>query len=225
MNHHPFDAIIFDLDGTLIDTETADFEACRILFEENGQSLCMDDWARRIVGIMDGYDSLLEELAHRLGNGSRKEQLWQRLRELWPVTLQNIGLMPGVNHLLPQLAAAGYLLGIATASDRDWANRWLSHFSLTPYFRAVATGDDVPSNKPAPDVYLFAAAQLGVNPNRCLVFEDSAAGTRAASAAGMTVVAVATPLTKNHDFSQAHAVVPGLDRVTPEWVSRVKTGF
>jgi HAD superfamily hydrolase (TIGR01509 family) len=218
MNNLPFEAIVFDFDGTLIDTETADFSACKMLYEELGADLTLEHWATEVVGIQDGYDILFNELIRHSHNGLSKTDLWQRIHQLWELTLQDMGLMPGVKRLLPELQAAGYPLAIATASDRAWVNRWLDHFNLATYFRVIATGDDVTQNKPAPDVYLLAAAKLGVQPARCLVFEDSMAGTCSAKSAGMRVVAVPSPITQSLDFSQADRVVAGLRQVTTNWI-------
>jgi HAD superfamily hydrolase (TIGR01509 family) len=219
MTYRPFEALIFDLDGTLIDTETADFTACKLLYEEHGAILTLEHWAEIIVGIMNGYDELFDELIQWSHNGITKDELWQRIHQLWDQTLQGMSLMPGVESLLPKLHAAGYPIGIATASDRAWADRWLTHFNLTFFFQAIATGDDIVHNKPAPDVYLLAATQLGVRPERCLVFEDSQAGTQSAKAAGMTVVAVPSPITKSLDFSQADEIIYGLHNVSVEWIA------
>lgn len=213
-----FDAIIFDHDGTLIDTERADLEACQRLYQEYGAEITVEYWAENIVGHMGGYEFILTELIQRNGHGATRDTLWQRFKELWSVSLENVGLMPGVANLLPTLHAAGYPLAVATASDRAWARRWLTRFELWSYFQVIATGDDVIHNKPAPDVYLFAAAQLGVKPERCLVFEDSLAGLKAAKAAGMTVVAVPSHLTKTLNFSQADSIIYGLDNITVEWI-------
>lgn len=221
MHHLPFDAIIFDHDGTLIDTETPDYRACTMLCEEIGQTVTLERWAEMIVGRQYGYEQLFEELICRNGNGLTRETLWRRLRELWQITLQNVELMPGVLSLLPLLQQTGYPLAVATAADRAWVTRWLAEFQLTSYFRVVANRDDVTNNKPAPDVYLFAADRLGVSPARCLVFEDSLAGLQAARAAGMVVVAVPTPITSSLNFSSAHATITGLDQVTITWLEEL----
>jgi len=218
-----FDAIIFDHDGTLIDTESPDFEACKMLCQELGLTLTLEYWAERIVGRMDGYDSFFEELAQASPNGDTPADLWERLKALWQVTFEDVQLMPGVTQLLPQLQAAGYSLGVATASDRAWANRWLGNFNLLPYFKVIATNNDITHNKPAPDVYLFAADQLGIKPERCLVFEDSVAGMESAKAAGMTVIAVPNHLTKTLDFSRADAIVNGLENVSVDWIETLRT--
>lgn len=222
MTHLPFEAIIFDHDGTLIDTETPDFEACRILCHEHGIALPVEAWAAKVVGRLNGYDQLFDELITAHGtNHLTRDDLWRRLKELWPITLAGTTLMPGVETLLPDLRKEGYRLAVATASDQRWVSRWLEKFQLRPYFEAVSCGDQVAHNKPAPDVYLRAANLLNVSPRRCLVFEDSWVGVQAAKAAGMTVIAVPTPVTRSLNFDQSDGVIEGLDRVSAAWIAQL----
>ncbi len=219
MSNPPFEAIIFDHDGTLVDTETPDFRAWEMLYQEHGATIALERWAATAVGHMDGYDPLFNDLIVQNGNGHlTKTSLHQRLKALWSITLETVELMPGVEEILPQLQARNYPLAVATASDRAWVTRWLTRFNLQSYFQVVATQDDIVNNKPAPDVYLFAAAQLGVKPERCLVFEDSLAGLQAAKAAGMTVVAVPNRVTQSLDFSRADAIISGLPEISVEWI-------
>jgi HAD superfamily hydrolase (TIGR01509 family) len=214
----PFDAIIFDHDGTLVDTERADLETCRILYQEHGIQFTEEYWARHIVGYLGGYDVVLDDLSGRNGHGPAREDVWKRFKEIWSITSESIKLMPGVAGLLPQLHSRGYPMAVATASDREWVKRWFTRLELWPYFQAIATSDDVARNKPAPDVYLFAAAQLGVKPERCLVFEDSVPGLTAAKAAGMTVVVIPTPQTRAMDYSLADAMIDSLETITADWI-------
>jgi HAD superfamily hydrolase (TIGR01509 family) len=225
MKQRPFEAIIFDHDGTLIDTESPDLRACQMLYNELDAPFNQKRWAETVVGSMDGYNVLFTELIQWSDNGLSRDALWKRLRALWKVTYENVELMPGVKSLLSQLHVAGYPLGVASASDRDWIVRWLTSFDLLPYFQIIASSDDVSRNKPAPDIYLFAAAQLEVEPERCLVFEDSLTGVQAAKSAGMVVVAVPNIITRQLDFSHADAVVEGLADVTPEWIVELGARF
>ena len=222
MKNLPYDAIIFDFDGTLIDTESPDFRGCELLFAEHGLTLDVKIWAEKIVGHTTGYDDLFASILTTSQNGLTADSLRKRLKELWATTFTQVELMPGVDRLIPQLSNAGFPLAIATASDKAWVNRWLGQHSLLSYFHAIATRDDVEHNKPAPDVYLFAASQLGVKPERCLVFEDSVAGMQSAKAAGMTVIAVPSPVTKSLNFSRADGLVDGLTQVTINWIERLK---
>jgi HAD superfamily hydrolase (TIGR01509 family) len=221
MTTHPYQAVIFDLDGTLINTEAADYEAFQQLCQEIGATVSMEAWADKVVGVVGGYNALLDQLVSQTNHGLTKEKLWQRIHQLWELTLPNMNLMPGAIALLTDLHTAGYPLAIASASDRNWVNRWLAHFSLTPYFQTITTGDDVTHNKPAPDIYLYTAAQLGARPEACLVFEDSLAGATAAVAAGMTVVAVPSPVTRHVDFSRANHIIPSLNHVSAAWVNNL----
>ena len=209
-----FDAIIFDHDGTLVDTESPDFQACKMLFDEFGVPLTLEGWAAKAVGITDGYNDLFDDVIGSCDNGISKADLWQRLRELWQITYQHVELMPGVSELLPELKRAGYLLGVATASDRRWADRWLTHFDLLPHFQVIATSDDVVHNKPAPDVYLYAGVTGDYNPAHI----NSVAGVHAAKSAGMTAIAVPSHVTKSMDFSLADGTVGGLETVTLDWI-------
>ncbi len=221
MNKLPFEAIIFDHDGTLVDTEIADFLACKMLFDELGASLTLDTWANEVIGHANGYEIILTQLIKQHAQQLSIEVLLKRVKELWAITQSEIKLTAGVTELLPQLQRVGYPLAVASASNYNWVSRWLDQFNLRSYFSVIATRDDVSHSKPAPDVYLFAADQLGVQPNRCLVFEDSIVGLQAARAAGMVVVAVPTQLTKVSDFSQANIIIDSLQAVTLEWLEQV----
>ena len=104
-------------------------------------------------------------------------------------------MRPGVIDLLEAGQAAGLGLAVASSSDRAWINRWLAHHGILDQFQCVRTRDDVERVKPSPELFLSAAACLGVDPAECVVFEDSPNGMRAAAAAGMRCVAVPTELT------------------------------
>ncbi len=220
MNQFSFAAIIFDLDGTLIDTESADFEACQILCQEYGLPLSEAYWAEHVVGHMGGYDFIFSELMRHNGHGLTLNTLRHRLRELWTITLSDVQLRPGVTGLLPALHQAGYPLALATASDRAWVERWFNQFNLWPYFKVIATRENVTHSKPAPDVYLYTAAQLGVAPESCLVFEDSMPGLKAAKAAAMTVVITPSHAIHHLDFSQADELLENLQEISVDWIEQ-----
>jgi HAD superfamily hydrolase (TIGR01509 family) len=220
VNHSSFEAIIFDHDGTLVDTETPDFEACRMLCQEYNLTLSEDYWADIVVGRIGGYDTLYHNLFEP--TGITLNYMKQRLEQLWTITLRNTELMPGVIELLAQLSTHGYRLAVATAADRAWVEQWLGHFKITSFFDSISTSDDIVNNKPAPDVYLHAAQQLGIAPQKCLVFEDSPVGVQAARAAQMTVVAVPNRVTRNLKFEHAHSVVrAGLAGVNLDWIASI----
>lgn len=179
-----FDAVIFDLDGTLVDTERLAMDATVAAFDAMG-FFVESDFLHDLVGkdlptgeklIAAKYPDLdLADLDRRVAAAMQKE-----LRSGMP-------LKPGVRELLTQI---GQPKAIATSSSREGAHRKVAQAGLTTFFQHVVTLDDVLRAKPSPDPYLLAAKLLGVAPNRCLVFEDSEVGAAAAHSAGMRVVQV-----------------------------------
>lgn len=179
-----FDAVIFDLDGTLIDTERLAMTATHAAFQAMGFSVDtaflhdlvgkdMPTGERLIAARYPGLD--LADLDRRVASAMNHE------------LLSGMPLKPGVRDLLIQIRQPK---AIATSSSRKGAVRKVAQAGLTADFQHLITLDDVSRAKPAPDPYLLAAKLLGVSPARCLVFEDSEVGAEAAHAAGMRVVQV-----------------------------------
>lgn len=185
---HAFDAVVFDLDGTLVDTEAlcnaAGFEACAALGVPVSRAFFeglagIDDRTRATLieaetGVPVDYAAFLAEWDRRC---TRRFQ-------------EGIPVKDGAVALLDRLAGAGLPLALATSSRRGPAAEKLEGAGLARYFPVVVTFDDVAAPKPAPDAYLEAARRLGHPPARLLAFEDSETGARAARAAGLTVVQV-----------------------------------
>jgi HAD superfamily hydrolase (TIGR01509 family) len=124
--------------------------------------------------------------------------------------------MPGARELIAALHERGYPLAIASSSPLWQIEAVVERLNLRGMLAAVASGEEVPHGKPAPDVYLLAAERLGVPPARCLALEDSGPGTIAAKAAGMCVIAVPSAETAGHSFEHADLVLPSLVGALPE---------
>ena len=180
-----FDAVIFDLDGTLIDTERLAMEATVAAFGSLGFPAELD-FLHQLVGkdsptgdhlIAARYPTLdMVELDRRVMASMQKQTL-----------VNGMPLKSGVRALLAQIALPK---AIATSSSRIRAVQKIAQAGLTAEFNQLVTLDDVTRAKPAPDPYLLAAKLMGVDPARCLAFEDSEIGAEAAFAAGMRVVQV-----------------------------------
>ncbi len=205
----PF-AVLWDLDGVLVDTSRYHFEAWRRLMAEAGRGLSEEQFrasfGRRNSEILPRWlPGASESEVERLSE--RKEAIF---RELLP---ERVPLLPGVERLVTELAAAGIPQAIASSTPRRNLEVILPRLRL-PLTEYVAA-EDVAEGKPDPEVFLKAAEKLAVPPERCVVVEDAVAGVEAARRAGMACLAVATTWPRER-LSGADLVVDSLERVSVE---------
>jgi HAD superfamily hydrolase (TIGR01509 family) len=203
----PLQAAIFDLDGTLIDTEAlcnaAGVLACARLGLDVGLP-----FFESLAGIHDMERiRLISAHAGRPLDGPAFLQVWDK-EVTARIAADGMPMKPGAVALLEELAALGLPLALATSSRRSQADMKLAAAGLTRFFAVTVTFDDVARAKPAPDPYLRAAALLGAAPSACIAFEDSETGAQSAMAAGLHVVQV--PDLHPTDGRHAHHVAPDL---------------
>lgn len=179
-----FDAVFFDLDGTLIDTESVALVTGRAAFAACGHPVD-DAFMHDLVGKAEPMAAAIIQNALPALDLGRFHGLWQQ--GFQTAIQQGMPLKPGALDLLPRIAQPK---AIVTSSGRKGAHHKLGLAGLSDHFVEVITLDDVRAAKPAPDPYLLAAERLGVDPARCLVFEDSDIGAEAAHRAGCIVVQV-----------------------------------
>jgi HAD superfamily hydrolase (TIGR01509 family) len=215
-------AVVFDLDGVLLDSEAAWVEVKREFTEENGgcwkQSAELDmlgmsstEWSRYMhdeLGVPVPPEQISSEVAGRL-----VEQYRQRLP-----------LLPGAVEAVRSLARH-WPLALATSSNRNVIDLVLDQADIADAFAATVSSEEVARGKPAPDVYLDAARRLEVDSGACVAIEDSSNGIRSAHAAGMAVIAI-----PNRDFppepdalALAAVVLDSLEQLTPERVRALAT--
>jgi HAD superfamily hydrolase (TIGR01509 family) len=188
-----FRGLIFDFDGLIVDTETPAFDVLAAQYREYGATLLPERWVHALGthGGFEPYDEL-EALIHRPVDRDALHNAWY---EEYIARVERQPLMPGIRALLTEAAASeGICVALASSSNRSWIARWTEHHKIRPLFDCIRTRDDVAQVKPAPDLFLSAAAGMGLDPSECVVLEDSPNGMRAAAAAGMRCVAVPIPL-------------------------------
>jgi HAD superfamily hydrolase (TIGR01509 family) len=185
-------AFIFDMDGVLIDSERPALDLLRRLLSEAGVERDLTV-LRALCGQPAG--SLRSYLATCFGDDDDAVDGFIDVYsqgKLAQLANDAIGVFPRTHEVLAGLRSAGVKLALATSTVRDLALRRLAHLDLLRHFDHIVTGDEVANGKPAPDIFLRAAAALGDEPERCVVVEDSLVGVAAGRSAGMRVFAIAS---------------------------------
>jgi HAD superfamily hydrolase (TIGR01509 family) len=208
-------AVVFDLDGVIVDSEHVWDEARRRLAAERGlpwpesasrdmMGMSSPEWSRymhEVVGLPDPPEEISAEVVRRLEAIYRDE----------------LPLFDGAKAAVERIAAR-WPLGLASSSNRELIDLVLELSGLGPFFAVTVSSEEVPRGKPAPDVYLAAAYKLGAAPDRCGAVEDSENGIRSAKAAGMRVVAIPNPVFPPADdaLAEADELLASIEELTPD---------
>jgi len=207
-------ALIFDMDGLLFDTETLYFKATQQIVEPFGHTVRIEDYADWI-----GRDVTFADFQALFPCDLTEEQLAYQVRTIFDDLCESeLAYQPGVLEFLDRVDP--FPKAIASSTRRRTIDRHLQQMGLEHHFPVRASGKECAHGKPAPDVFLAAAAGLGVAPETCVVFEDSPHGVTGAKAAGMRAVAVPTVFTAACDFSHADLRVDNLLEVDVDWLLR-----
>ncbi|MEE9414117.1 MAG: HAD-IA family hydrolase [Acidimicrobiales bacterium] len=201
-------AIIFDFDGTILDTEWSQYESVSREFRRHGVEYDLELF-RSYVGRADHphWSELLQGL---IGERHDIDEICERRMKAHHDLIEATDIRLGVVDLMNLADRNTLPLAVASSSPLEWVDGHLTRRNLRDRFVTVATRDRVANAKPWPDVFLLAAAELEISPSECLVIEDSTNGVTAAKAAGMTCVAVPNPITVGSDFSHADLVLDSL---------------
>jgi HAD superfamily hydrolase (TIGR01509 family) len=210
-------AIIFDLDGVLLDSEQRWNEAKEALVRETGGT-----WLQEAPTVMMGMSSpewsayLRDDLGVQRDLDAINDDVVRRMHSSYE---DGLPLLPGALETVRALAAR-WPLGLASSSNREIIDVFLERSGVGDLFGATVSSEQVARGKPAPDVYLETARRLDVDPRACVAIEDSANGLRAAHAAGMPVIAAPNPHYPPGDdaLALAAAVVDGVGAITPDLV-------
>lgn len=207
-------ALVFDFDGLIVDTEGPGFVSWSELYEKFGQKLTLDDW-RHATGYVGGFDpglhleTLLGQKLDWSLHAPRRES------RNWELTLRE-STLPGIERLMADARSRSIKIGVASNSGYGWVEQGLERLGLRHFVETIIARDMVLNPKPAPDVYLKAAQTLQADPHYCVALEDSEPGSRAAKAAGMRVVAIPNQFSERQDLSMADLVVPSAEDLSIE---------
>lgn len=215
-------AVLFDHDGTLVDSEPTHFSLWAEVLSAHGVCLSEEQYKCHYAGVPTATNAkdIVQRFGLAIGAAALAQAKNSATRRL--LLRQAFPLMPGVPGAIGLLRGLGLRLGVVTGAGRDGVDATLRAHALAPSFATVVSGDDVRHGKPAPDCYLLAAERLGVDPRDCIAIEDTGHGVAAAVCAGMACLAVPTPMSAHHDFSKAAGRFGGLQQATA-WLARHMT--
>lgn len=206
-------AIIFDLDGLIIETEAVYCHIWQREFRKVGLTFDMAGY-QNLIGahhVVGGYRPH-EQLAAHLNNGVSGRELRLAVEREARQTIDLEEAMPGVVQVLDEADKRGFLLAVGSSSEQPWVQGHLKRLGIFDRFDTIVTAEDVNKNaKPAPDIYLKVLENLNVVPKNALVLEDSNNGVVASYRAGIRVIAVPNEVTTGQDFSLATAIIPSLE--------------
>lgn len=195
-------AIVFDFDGTILDTETPDFQTWHEIYRCYDVVLPLDLWLKCVGGGTDEFDPH-QHLEALLGRTIDRQRLRTVRRRQFLARVHAQPVLPGVLELIAEAERRGLKLAVASSSDRNWVDSHLRRLGLRSRFLAIVTADDVERVKPDPALYRLAVKRLEVPPRQAVAIEDSYNGMLGAKGAGLRCVAVPNHITRNSDFSAA----------------------
>ncbi|HEY7087924.1 MAG TPA: HAD family phosphatase [Tepidisphaeraceae bacterium] len=197
----PLRAIIFDMDGLMVDTEPLYWEVARKLARSHGTNVA-EETLRRMMG-RSRLDSMrIYATECGITSVSPQDLLAERERLMLERYSTGVELMPGLREILERFHGR-LKLAVATSSPKKFTDVLVPALRIAKYFDVIQTGDEILKGKPDPEIYLRAMARLEVQPHSCIVLEDSRAGALAGHNAGAYVIAVPSTLTAEEDFSFA----------------------
>lgn len=202
-------AVIFDMDDVLVDTEDVDHEVALRVCSELGITLTSEEEESRLgIKTNEFYEKLSQSRSIPLNVSETVAKHFEMYEKILSTELK---ILPGATTLPPLLVSEGYKLALVSGSTKKQIEIILSQLGLKDIFKIVIAAEDVTRGKPDPEGYSLAAARLGVKPEECVVIEDALPGIAAAKSAGMKVIAV-----KNkglRDVSQADTQVEDLTQI------------
>jgi HAD superfamily hydrolase (TIGR01509 family) len=205
MTENRFKAVIFDMDGVLVDSEPVHFESTVRVMGRFGLPFTDAD-NRRFIGSTDRV--MFDVLKRMHGLDNPIDDLIEMRKAVYLELIQNGALVwrEGIRDLIAELAGRQHTLAVASSGLKRIIEYTLNRGEIRDHFQAVVSADDIPAPKPSPEIYLEAARRIGIDPAHCAAVEDTDVGVRAAKNAGMYVIAFPTVTTDSMNFEPADVI-------------------
>jgi len=206
-------AVLFDMDGLMVDSELTRAESFKIIIRNHGGVVkekipqvigirVMDNWI-----LMKERYGLKEDPKELMAEGEKKYT--KLIEKKMPIA------MPGLFKLIDSIRKTSLKRAVVSSAGMEHVKLKLDRLKLNDFFEVIVSGDMLTKGKPDPEGYLLVASKLGIDPKNCLVLEDAPSGVQAAKAAGMKCAAIPSIYTKDGDFSKADLVLKNLEEVIP----------
>ncbi|WP_421910668.1 HAD family hydrolase [Marinobacter sp.] len=204
-------AILFDHDGTLVNSEPVHLKLWNAVLSTYGIQLSEQQYKNLYAGVPTPANA--SDLVNRFGIPTDAVTLTEakNLETVRYLEQQSFPLMPGVTRTITSIHRLGLKLGVVTGASANGVQTTLCANEFESLFSLTVSGDDVLKSKPEPDCYLLALERLSLQPEDCIAIEDTEHGLRAAALAGIKCLAIPTVMSKHHDFSLASAVLPDMN--------------
>lgn len=211
-------AVLFDMDGVLINTEPLHYRMWKEAFRGRGLEIDYDVY-KGCIGATNAF--LMELILNNYGRDFRNDKNLLKERAVIEKRLleeEGFPKMPGVEEMLRRLYEAGFILAVASSSPPERIHDAINYIGAGQYFSLLNSAENVAHSKPAPDIYLDTAKRLGVAPEECIVLEDSENGSIAAVSAGMICVGLDNPDSGEQNLEHVAVIIRTLQEFTPELI-------
>jgi HAD superfamily hydrolase (TIGR01509 family) len=202
-------AVIFDFDGLILDTEFPEFQTWQEIYQAHGCQLALEVWATGLGTSAEAFDPYAH-LAGQAGCPIDREAIQQQRCQRYVELLGAKAALPGVRDYILEAKRLGLRLGVASSSSREWVVGHLTELGLSSYFDCIKCRDDVVRVKPDPALYQAVVESFALQPSQAIALEDSPNGIAAAKRAGLFCVAVPNPLTRQLSLAHADLMVSSL---------------
>ncbi|MEK7128263.1 MAG: HAD family phosphatase [Patescibacteria group bacterium] len=210
-------AIIFDMDGLILDTEIIESRSFEKLLKE--YEVKPRPNPNGLIHEVGGGMKYFENFKEKYNLTESIENIRDKKRAFWAQIVKEEGVVafPGFLELLALLKKEGFKIALASNRNDPFVHLVLDTLGAKEFFHlVVGSSNEKRKQKPFPDIYLHVAKELGISPEQCVVLEDSEAGVISAKAAGMKVIAIPNIYTKEHDFSRADIIIKSLEDINME---------